>query len=49
MFCVTDLNASVTFIGVVKTNVQAFGDILDTTIESIPVSGKNVEVTQTFT
>ena len=33
----------------IKTNVQAFGDILDATVESIPVNGENVEVTQTFT
>ena len=32
-----------------KTKVQAFGDILDATVESIPVNGENVEVTQTFT
>ena len=25
-----------------------FGDILDATIESIPVNGENVKVTQTF-
>ena len=33
----------------IKTKVQAFGDILDATVESIPVNGENVEVTQTFT
>ena len=33
----------------IRTKVQAFGDILDVTIESIPVSGENVEVTKTFT
>ena len=33
----------------IKTKVQAFGDILDVTVESIPVYGKNVDVTQTFT
>ena len=33
----------------VKTKVQAFGDIMDATIESRPVSGENVDVTQTFT
>ena len=33
----------------IKTKVQAFGDILHATVESIPVSGKNVEVSQTFT
>ena len=33
----------------IKTEVQAFGDILDATIESIPVSCVNVEVTPTFT
>ena len=33
----------------IKVNVQVFGDIHDTTIESILVSGKNVELTQTFT
>ena len=32
----------------IKTEVQAFGDILDATVESIPVNGENVEVTQTF-
>ena len=32
-----------------KTMVQAFGDVLDVTIESIPVSSENVGVTQTFT
>ena len=29
--------------------VHAFADILDTTIETMPVSGENVEVTQTST
>ena len=29
----------------IKTKVQAFGDILDATTESIPVSGENEEVT----
>ena len=33
----------------IKTKFQAFGDILDATIESIPVSGENVKVTQMFT
>ena len=33
----------------IKTKVQAFGDILDATIESIPLTGQNVEVTQMFT
>ena len=32
-----------------KSNVLAFGDILHVTVESITVSGENVEVTQTFT
>ena len=31
-----------------KTKVQAFGDILNATIESFSVSVENVEVTQTF-
>ena len=31
-----------------KTNVQAFGDILVATAESILVNGENVEVTQMF-
>ena len=33
----------------IKSKVQAFGDILDATIEAIPVSDENVEVTQTLT
>ena len=33
----------------IKTKVKAFVDILDATVESIPVNGENVEVTQTFT
>ena len=33
----------------IKTEVHAFGEILDVTIESIPVSGENVEVTQSVT
>ena len=33
----------------IKTKVQAFGDILDATVESIPMSSEYVEVTQTFT
>ena len=33
----------------IKTKVQAFGDILDAIVESIPVNGENVDVTQTFT
>ena len=33
----------------VKTKVQAFGDILDATTESIPVNGENVKDAQTFT
>ena len=32
----------------IKANGQAFGEILDATIEGIPVSGENVEVTQMF-
>ena len=32
----------------IKTKVHAFGDILDATVESIPVRGENVEVTQTL-
>ena len=32
-----------------QAKVQAFGDILDATVESIPGSGENVEITQTFT
>ena len=30
-----------------QVSSQAFGDILDTTTESVPVSGEDVEVTQT--
>ena len=33
----------------IKNKVQAFGDILDATVESIPVIAEKVEVTQTFT
>ena len=33
----------------IKTKVRASGDILDATVESIPVNGENVEVKQTFT
>ena len=33
----------------IKPKVQTFRDILDATTESIPVSGENVQVTQTFT
>ena len=33
----------------IKTKVQAFGDIPDTSIESLSVNGENVEVTETFT
>ena len=29
----------------IKTKVQAFGDILDATVELIPPNGENVEVT----
>ena len=32
----------------IKTMVQSFDDILDETVESIPVNGGNVKVTQTF-
>ena len=32
-----------------ETKVQSFGNILDATIESIPMSGENVEFTQTST
>ena len=32
-----------------KTKVQAIGDILDATVETIPASSENVEITQTFT
>ena len=34
-----------------KTKVQAFGDILDATVESmtVTVNDENVEITQTFT
>ena len=32
----------------IKTKVHTFGDILNAIIESIPVCGENVEVTQTF-
>ena len=33
----------------IKIKVQAFGDILVATVESIPVNGEYVEVTQTLT
>ena len=33
----------------IKTKAQAFGDIMDATVESVPVCGENVQVTQTFT
>ena len=33
----------------VKTKIQAFNDILDAVILSIPVCGKDVEVTERFT
>ena len=33
----------------IKTKVQAFDDILDTTHEPFPLSGGNVDVSQTFT
>ena len=33
----------------IKTQVQAFGGILDATDESIPVNVENVETTQMFT
>ena len=33
----------------IKTKVQAFGNILDATTDSFPVSDGNVEITQTFT
>ena len=33
----------------IKTTIQALGDILDAIVESIPVNGENVDVTQTFT
>ena len=33
----------------VKTKIQAFNDILDATILSLPVCGKDVEVTERFT
>ena len=32
----------------IKTKVQAFGDIWDAAIESIPVGGEDVEVTESF-
>ena len=31
-----------------KIKVQAICDILDATVESVPVNGENVEVTQSF-
>ena len=40
---------SVLRVSCLKTKVQAFVDDQDATIESIPVSGGNVEVTQTST
>ena len=33
----------------IKTKFQAFGDILDATIESIPVNSEDVEISQTLT
>ncbi len=33
----------------VKTKIQAFNDILDAAIVSVPVCGKDVEVTERFT
>ena len=33
----------------IKTKIQAFGDILDAAIQSLPVCGEDVEVTETFT
>ena len=32
----------------IKTTVQVFGDIVDATIESIPVSAENVEVVHLY-
>ena len=32
----------------IKTKVKAFGDILNATVESIPVNVENVEITQMF-
>jgi hypothetical protein len=33
----------------VKTKIQVFGDVLDDTIDSLPVSGENVEIVDRFT
>ena len=36
-------------VSLITTKVQAFGDILNRTVESIPVNDENVKVTQMFT
>ena len=33
----------------IETKIQAFGDVLEATVESIPVNGENREITQAFT
>ena len=33
----------------IKTKIQAFGDILDAAVDSLPVAGENVDVVETFT
>ena len=33
----------------VKTKIQAFNDVLDAAVLSVPVCGENVEVTERFT
>ena len=33
----------------IKTKIQAFGDILEAAVDSLPVAGENVDVVETFT
>ena len=37
------------WVSFVKTKIQAFNDILDAAVLSVPVCGKDVEVTERFT
>ena len=37
------------WVSLVKTKIQAFNDILDAAVLSVPVCGEDVEVTERFT
>ena len=44
-----ELERAVSWVSMVKTKIQAFNDILDAAILSLPICGEDVDVTERFT